>query len=223
MRERVLVIAVVLVVIGTAWAASEVVIEDWKRVPVGARGIPEGWKAPNWGKADYEGFIISDEESRSLHLLSRLTSSTIVKDIAGKVDLKRTPVLQWSWKVVTLPKGGDARQAATDDEAGQIYVVWRRFPEMLRSRVIGYVWDTTAPAGEFIKSQKTSTVTYVVVRSGSAELGKWLPEQRNVFDDYVKIYGETPSNPDAVAVGIDSDDTRSSAEAYLGPILFRAP
>jgi hypothetical protein len=85
------------------------------------------------------------------------------------------------------------------------------------------VWDTTAPAGEFVKSQKTSTVTYIIVRSGPAELGKWLVEQRNVLEDYRKIYGESPSNPDAVAVGIDSDDTKSSAEAYLGPILFRSP
>ncbi len=147
----------------------------------------------------------------------------IVKNIAGKVNLRETPVLQWSWKVVTLPKGGDARQAATDDEAGQIYVVWRRFPEMLRSRIIGYVWDTTAPTGEFIKSQKTATVTYVVVRSGEAGLGTWLTQQRNVLEDYRRIYGEAPDNPDAVAIGIDSDDTKSSAEAYMGTILFRAP
>jgi len=223
MRHRVLMIACLLGVLSTAWAATEVVIEDWKQPPLGSRGIPSGWKAQSWGKADYDGFSIADEGSRSLHLLSRSTSSMIVKDLAGKVNLKETPILQWSWKVLTLPKGGDARQAATDDEAGQIYVVWRRFPEMVRSRIIGYVWDTTAPAGEFVKSQKTSTVTYIIVRSGTAELGKWLVEQRNVLEDYRKIYGEAPANPDAVAVGIDSDDTKSSAEAYLGPILFRAP
>jgi Protein of unknown function (DUF3047) len=122
-----------------------------------------------------------------------------------------------------LPKGGDARRSATDDEAGQIYVVWRRFPEALRSRLIGYIWDTTAPAGDFVKSQKTGTVTYVVVRSGPAALGKWITEQRNVVDDYTRIYGESPDNPDAIAVGIDSDDTKSQAESYMGAILFRSP
>jgi hypothetical protein len=223
MYHRVLAVALLLVALNTAWATTEVVIEDWKAGPLGSTGIPSGWRAPNWGKPDYAGFTITDEGSRSLHLLSRSTSSMIVKDVAGKVNLKETPVLEWSWKVVTLPKGGDARQAATDDEAGQIYVVWRRFPEMIRSRIIGYVWDTTAPAGEFIKSQKTGTVTYVVVRSGDTGLGKWLTEQRNVLEDYRRIYGEAPDNPDAVAIGIDSDDTKSSAEVYIGTILFRAP
>ncbi|MGH7332522.1 MAG: DUF3047 domain-containing protein [Candidatus Rokuibacteriota bacterium] len=223
MRHRVLVTVLLLGVLSSAWAATEVGVEDWKQDPLGSRGVPEGWKAQTWGKADYNGFTISDDGGRSLHLVSRSTSSMIVKEIAGKVNLTRTPVLQWSWRVVGLPKGADARHAATDDEAGQIYVIWRRFPEMLRSRIIGYVWDTTAPPGEFVKSQKTRTVTYVVVRSGSAELGTWLTEQRNVFEDYRKIYGEAPDSPDAVAVGIDSDDTKSSAEASVGPILFRAP
>ena len=223
MCHRVVAIVLVLAALSTAWAATEVVIEDWKEEPLGSTGVPAQWRAQSWGKADYHGFTIADEGSRSLHLLSRSTSSMIVKNVAGKVILMETPVLQWSWKVVTLPKGGDARQAATDDEGGQIYVVWRRFPEMLRSRIIGYVWDTTAPAGEFIKSQKTATVTYVVVRSGEAGLGTWLTQQRNVLEDYRRIYGEAPDNPDAVAIGIDSDDTKSSAEAYMGTILFRAP
>jgi hypothetical protein len=223
MCHRVVAIVLVLAALSTAWAATEVVIEDWKEEPLGSTGVPAQWRAQSWGKADYQGFAIADEGSRSLHLVSRSTSSMIVKNIAGKVNLRETPVLQWSWKVVTLPKGGDARQAATDDEGGQIYVVWRRFPEMLRSRIIGYVWDTTAPAGEFIKSQKTATVTYVVVRSGEAGLGTWLTQQRNVLEDYRRIYGEAPDNPDAVAIGIDSDDTKSSAEAYMGTILFRAP
>jgi hypothetical protein len=216
--------AFVLGVLGMAWAASEVVIEDWKEHALEAKGIPKGWKAMSWGKPDYDLFSISgDGPARALRLLSRGQSSTIAREIGGLVDLKQTPVLQWSWKVVVLPSGGDARRAATDDEAGQVYVIWRRFPEMVRSRIIGYLWDTTAPAGEIVKSQKTGTVTYVIVRSGPADLGRWLTEQRNVVEDYRKIYGEAPDPPDAVAVAIDSDDTKSSAEAYIGPILFRAP
>ncbi|PYM04867.1 MAG: hypothetical protein DMD82_13115 [Candidatus Rokuibacteriota bacterium] len=101
------------------------------------------------------------------------------------------------------------------------YVVWPRFPESLRSRIIGYVWDTTAPVGTIVKSQKTGTVTYVVVQSGTARLGQWITEQRNVVDDFRKIYGETPDNPGAISVAIDSNDTHSTAEAFIGEILFR--
>ena len=60
-------------------------------------------------------------------------------------------------------------------------------------------------------------------RCADIDLGRWLTEQRNVVDDFRRIYGEAPDNPDAIAVAIDSDDTRSTAEAFMGPILFRAP
>jgi len=34
------------------------------------------------------------------------------------------------------------------------------------------------------------TVKVVVVRSGPAELGKWITETRNVYEDYRKLYGD---------------------------------
>ena len=93
----------------------------------------------------------------------------------------------------------------------------------MRSRVIGYVWDTTAPEGTIVQSEKSSLVTYVVLRSGSKDLGRWITESRNVYDDYRKIYKEEPGELGAVSIAIDSDDTKSSAEAYVGAIAFRKP
>lgn len=221
-RGRRLVVIVLLASAATAWAA-EVVIENWKEHPAGSRGIPRGWTEQSWGRPNYALFSIAEDGGRAVHLKSRGDSSSIAKEITGTVNLKVTPILEWTWKMVELPRGGDSRRAATDDQAGQLYVIWRRFPELLRSRVIGYIWDTTAPAGEIIKSQKAGTVTYVIVRSGPAEVGKWIAERRNVVDDFTKIYGEAPDNPNAIAVAIDSDDTKSQAESYMGPILFRSP
>jgi Protein of unknown function (DUF3047) len=93
----------------------------------------------------------------------------------------------------------------------------------VRSQIIGYIWDTTAPVGTIVKSEKTGTVTYVVVRSGPADLGKWLTERRNVAEDYRKIYGAAPDNPGVISLAIDSDDTSSSAESFFGAILFKKP
>jgi len=125
---------------------------------------------------------------------------------------------------MTLPAGGYACQKSTDDQAAQVYVAWLRAPESVRSRIIGYVWDSTAPHGTICKSQKTSTVTYIVLRSGSDELGKWITERRNVVEDFRTIYGEAPDdNPSALSLSIDSDDTRSSADSLIGPTVFTRP
>ncbi len=223
MLDRLRPLLVLLLIASVAWAADSFVVEDWSTHPVGARGVPDQWKGQNWGSPSYDLEIVDNGGHHVLHLRSKDEGSTISKDIKGKVDLKRTPVLEWSWKVVTLPKGGDVRHKATDDEAAQLYVAWPRFPEAVRSRIIGYVWDTTAPVGTIVKSEKTGTITYVVVRSGSDDLGKWVTERRNVRDDFRKIYGEDPPEPGAISVSIDSNDTHSTAESFLGPIVFRAP
>ena len=167
--------------------------------------------------------VVEDGGRRVLHLKSRNEGSTILKDIKGKVNLKETPIVEWTWKAVVLPKGGNSCVKATDDQGAQIYVAWPRFPEAVRSRIIGYVWDTTAPVGTVCKSEKTGTVTYVVVRSGGTELGQWLTERRNVREDFKKIYGEEPDSPGGISVSIDSNDTNSTAESFMGRILFKSP
>jgi hypothetical protein len=210
-------------IVAAAQAGDNVVVEDWRSYPLGTRGIPGDWKGQSWGKPTYDLEIVADNGQPSLRLRSNGGSSTISRNLGASFDLKETPVLQWSWKVMTLPAGGHACEKSTDDEAAQVYVAWLRAPEAVRSRIIGYVWDSTAPRGTICKSQKTSTVTYIVVRSGSDELGKWVAERRDVVEDFRAIYGEVPDNPSALSLSIDSDDTRSSADALIGPIIFTRP
>ena len=215
--------AAVLALAALAWAADVVLIEDWSSYAVGTKGIPPGWQKQRWGSPNYDFTVIENDGQKALHLKSAGDSSNISKEIKGKVTLKETPILEWSWKVVALPRGADSRQKETDDQAAQLYVTWPRFPEAVRSRIIGYIWDTTAPAGSTIKSQKTGTVTYIVLRSGEAELGKWVTERRNVREDFKKVYGEEPEDPSIVSFGIDSDDVKGSAESFMGAIRFRKP
>ncbi|HEV8586880.1 MAG TPA: DUF3047 domain-containing protein [Methylomirabilota bacterium] len=221
MRHRAAVAALVLLAAATAAvAADQVVVEDWKS-RLGATGVPPEWTKQSWGSPKYD-FKVEEHEGRpTLRMKSVNEGSTISKEI--KISVKETPVLEWSWKMVTLPKGGNSCKKELDDQAGQIFVTWPRFPKEVRSRIIGYVWDSTQPAGTICKSEKTSMVTYVVVRSGQAEVGKWFTERRNVADDFKKIYEEAADNPGAISLSIDSNDTKSTAESYMGPILFKKP
>ena len=215
-------IAAALVLLGSlAWAADDFLVEDWSKLSVGGKGIPDAWKGQNWGSPAYDMTIVEDGGKKVLHMKSKNEGSTISKDIKGKVNLKDTPILEWRWKAVVLPKDGNSCVKATDDQGAQMYVVWPRFPEPVRSQIIGYVWDTTATLGTICKSEKTGTVTYVIVRSGTAELGKWHTERRNVREDYRRIYGSEPDGPGAVSVAIDSNDTGSSSESFIGSIVFK--
>ena len=207
-----------------AWERRPTPRASWSRTGSkhgeGQSGIPDGWQKQNWGSPKYDFTIVKEGDEKVIRLKSDNDSSTINKEL--KVDARQYPILEWRWKVVTLPQGGDARKKDTDDQAAQLYVTFPRFPSAVRSRIIGYIWDTTAPVGSIFPSQKVGTVTFVVVRSGEADLNKWLTERRNVVEDYKRIYGEEPKEDvGAVSISINSQNTRTSAEAFFNGISFR--
>ena len=195
-------------------------VEDWTQQVVGASGVPAGWKkyeTPG-GRPRYDFTVVSEDGVPGLRVRSRDEHSSIAKEV--HVDLRATPILEWSWKVVKLPEGGDGRKKETSDLTGHVLVAWPRMPALLRTRLIGYVWEATAPARTMERSRKTSLVTFFILRSGPAELGRWMVERRNVRDDYASAFGEEPPSPGVVAISIDTNDTHAAAEAVIGRIAF---
>lgn len=70
-------------------------------------------------------------------------------------------------------------------------------------------------------SRKTSAVTFIVARTGEQGLGQWLEERRNVVSDHEMAFGEVPPSPQAVALSIDTNDTRATAETMFGRIEYQ--
>ena len=121
----------------------------------------------------------SDKSSFALH-----------RDVV--LDLRRSPVLTWTWKVARLPRG-DVRDPHRDDQAAQVYVLFPRWPsprttsDVHRLR-LGFSGarrhDAGPPAGP--------NVRIIVVESGPARLGTWVREERDVAADYRALFGREP-------------------------------
>jgi len=62
----------------------------------------------------------------------------------------------------------------------------------------------------------------IVVESGVAHSNTWLTEERNIYQDYLDIFGEEPPMISAVAIMTDSDNTGESAVSYYGDIIFKS-
>ncbi len=184
-----------------------------------ADGTPPGWNLKEFsGHADVELRRIDNQ--LAIRLRSDRSSFALYHDVALRVEA--FPILSWSWKVMRLPRAGDVRVRGRDDQAAQLYVVFPRWPSpLVRSDVIGYVWDSTAPVDTRTQSPHSDNVRIIVVDSGRSGVGVWQRHERNVADDYAALFGGTPPAVGKIAIMIDSDDTKSDAEAYVGLIAFR--
>ncbi|NTW60415.1 MAG: DUF3047 domain-containing protein [Nitrospirae bacterium] len=213
-----MVLLLMLPILGTASgvraADDSIVIADFSTW-IAAKGIlPTGWELKvKSGKAAFD--VMRDGDIPALHLKSTDSSFSLQGEV--NVDVKRYPVLSWKWKVTQLPKGGDFRKSRADDQAAQLFVAFTK------TKAIVYIWDTTAPQGlmESTSPAPFMTVKVVVVRSGPSELGKWIAETRNVYEDYKKFYGDEPPLAKGMRFQINSQHTKTSAESSFADVVFR--
>ena len=192
-------------------AEDSMVIADFSSA---TGGVPAGWEIKEKsGKADFA--VVKDGDIAAARFRSANTSFSLQKEV--KVDLKQFPIVAWKWKVTKLPAQGDFRKSNKDDQAAQLFLAFSK------TKAIVYIWDTTAPLGlmESTSPVPFMTVKVVVVRSGPAEMGKWITERRNVYEDYKKLYGSEPPAVNGVRLQINSQHTETSAESYFADVVFK--
>lgn len=153
------------------------------------------------------------------------------------IDLHRTPILEWRWRVprdsgagavsrasppvrLSLAFDGDPAKLDFDDRA-KLRLAKALTANGLPYASLLYVWLNSQPAETIYSSPHTERVRHVVVESGEKRLDQWITVRRNVLEDYRRAYGEDPG--DIVAVGIMTDygDNGAPRRAQYGDITFR--
>lgn len=184
-------------------------------------GIPAGWELKEFvGEASVE--LVRNEGRVALRFRSERTSFALHRDVV--LDVRQYAMLAWSWRVVRLPRTGDVRDPARNDQAAQVYVIFPRWPSpQTTSDIIGYIWDSHAPVGTTVSHPKLPNVRLIVVESGTARIDRWQRQVRNVAEDYQVLFGRQPPRVGKVALMIDTNDTRGEAEALFGDLTFFRP
>lgn len=167
---------------------------------------------------------------------SEASASGLAREI--RIDPREYPFVRWRWKVDNLIESSDISRKDGDDYPARLYVTFEHHPDRVSfprrakyqaARLIfgdipiaalNYVWDGKAPVGTFADNAYTDFARMVVVRSGPQSVGAWVEEKRNVYEDYKKAFGEEAPMIKGVAIMTDTDDTKESATAYYGDIVF---
>ncbi|MCB1937398.1 MAG: DUF3047 domain-containing protein [Nitrosomonas sp.] len=210
MKKHLLWIAICLSM--TTWASSELI--DIARF---SQGNFNGWQPKVF--AGETRYSLEREEGRMvLRADSHQAASGLYREVS--IDLNKTPLLNWSWKVDDILTGNDERSKAGDDYPARVYVVFSGGVMFWRTRAINYVWSNRQPIDSSWFSAYTNNAGMIAIRSGAANVGRWMKESRDVRADYRRLFGEEPSRVDAVAIMTDTDNTGAVATAWYGDIWF---
>ena len=189
--------------------------------------VPSGWELKK-----YDGTPVVSlekvEDKFCLHMISDTESSFGIRR-EFKINVRAYPFLNWRWKAVKLPEGGDVRKTETDDQAIQIYVAFTAIgrPKRLNTPVVGYIWDNEAPRELMVASSQPlcGKIRYVVVRNKEDKLGEWYTEKRNLYEDYKKLFKDIeedklPVTTTGIQFSINSQNTGSEGESYICDVYF---
>lgn len=159
---------------------------------------------------------------------------------AVHIDPSRYPLLRWRWKVDQVIEKADIRTKQGDDYAARIYITFAYEPDKVSLvkkakykaarflygdapiGAINYVWDNKTLVGTVVDNSYTDFVKMIVVESGNEKSGQWVEEERNIYQDYKRAFGDEPPMISGIAIMTDTDNTGASATAYYGDITFVA-
>jgi len=202
-----------------------------------AEGLPKDWEPLIFmrKKKETQYSLIKDGDRTILRAFADKASSGLRHQV--NIDPVKQPWLTWSWKTSALIKTADNRFRDTEDSPVRIVLAFDGDKSKLSfmdtilfdtAKLVSghefpyatlmYIWENKAPKETLIANTRTGRIQMLVAESGTANVGKWVSYQRNIVDDYVKVYGEQPGRLIGVGVLTDTDNTEEKVEAWYGDI-----
>lgn len=166
-------------------------------------------------------FVVEDGGNTLLRVYTH--NETVHITMANEADgfdwnLETHPRLSWDWRAHTLPTEARETDRRKNDTGVAVYVIFS-FDWLRRPRVVKYTYSSTLPVGTVADYGQLKAL---VVSSGAdGNLGEWQHIERNVYEDYRRLFRkDPPSRPLMVRLWSDSDDTNAEAEADFDNIRF---
>jgi hypothetical protein len=208
---------------------------------------PTGTLPPPWHIAGlprqtkpYTRFSVEQLDGRRA---VRIESESAYGNLVHPLRLDGTAMtLSWQWRVDELVPESDLTRKNGDDTAIKVCVLFdlpleqlsfvdrqtmrlarTAMHEPLPAATVCYVWDRLLPVGTTVPNAFTRRMRYLVLRSGTQELHRWIDERRDIGADFLRLFGtESPQVPPVVGVliGADTDNTQGRSLAHVAELVL---
>ncbi len=204
--------------------------------PAPSHAPDAGWQhLPFPGKSPTKFNYARKDGRDALAVLAASSASMLRTKV--RIEPPQLAGVRFSWKVPQLIAGADLASRDADDSPVRVVLFFEgdrsRFSardsmmsELLRTitgeempyATLMYVWCNKREPGTIITNSRTSRVRKVVVESGARKLNQWLDYERDIRADYERAFGEAPGALVGIGIMSDSDNTRSTTQAWYGPV-----
>jgi len=169
---------------------------------------------------------------------ARCAASALVLSLSDRdLDLGRTPVLHWRWRVDQPLDIPDERSKRGDDFAARVYVMFRfesegasllerarqhlgetLFGRQMPGTALSFVWSSRQPPGALWTSPYTASTRLLALARGPSDA--WRNEAVDVVAAYRRAFEESPPAPLALGIMTDADDSCGRAVARYADFRF---
>lgn len=218
---------------------GDIILETFENDPVGE--LPREWydrdgnkKLKNHSRKfieDYKYQVLEENGDKFLryagtkakHINFPLINED--KENLYGINIYQTPLLSWKVRAHKLPENANEDSNERNDSVASIYVVFDMGRVALFKKVpksIRYTWSTTLKEGTET-SKLFGNQKIVVVESGEKNTGEWITFERNIVEDYRRLFGDDPpGTPLAILILSDGDSTGSYVKADYDDIMLKS-
>jgi len=134
-------------------------------------------------------------------------------------DTTTHPVIAWDWRAIQLPEGSREDEDRLNDSGAGIYIIFAIDGVIVkRPKVIKYVYSAALPVGTAVSYGKLKVIVAGSALDGS---GSWQRVERDVVEDYRRVFGEAPPRrPLRLRLWSDADNTGTVAVADFDNVML---
>ncbi len=192
--------------------------------PLLIEGNLDQWRGVKWmGETQYQPIM---DMEQGVVLRAESVSSASGYEYTRRINLNKTPVLQWQWTaeitpyVMVMGDDGIEHKSNEFDERTQqgndfvLRLMVSRKPVFGEAKSIHYVWSHSQPVGS---SWALDDNNKVMVVSGNGQTTmKWQTLHRHLQKDWQLLFGEVIDEIDSITFMTDSDAIKGHAVGYYG-------
>ena len=160
----------------------------------------------------------NNENGKYIKAVANNSASGLGKEL--KINLKKTPFLNITWKVEKDLTGIVENSKKGHDYAARVFVVKKTGATPLSNRAMNYVFSSNNDINTHHPSPFTKKSIDYVLSTTKEDLNEWVTVKVNVRDHFKKFHDLDLDDINGIAIMSDTDNSKLNAIAYYQNIYF---